>query len=138
MTIRCGFCSALPWTLVLQISYRNEIAGDRDKREGGARSKANHIPSPVDARQPNTRDYHHEAIDITTKTKALPERELTEEQFFEQFAALEEGLALVQINRGLSENAAFRRLVRHMRRSICYDLSPRQDAHRCRHAPRNP
>jgi hypothetical protein len=50
-----------------------------------------------------------------------PEREFTEEQFFEQFAALEEGLALVQIQlRDLSENAKlFGGLVRHMRRSIC-------------------
>jgi len=52
---------------------------------------------------------------------SIPEREFTEEQFFEQFAALEEGLDLVQIQlRGLSENAKlFGGLVRHMRRSIC-------------------
>jgi hypothetical protein len=50
-----------------------------------------------------------------------PEQEFTEEQFFEQFAALEEGLALVQIQlRSLSENAKqFGSLVRHMRRSVC-------------------
>jgi len=50
-----------------------------------------------------------------------PEHEFTEEQFFEQFAALEEGLALVQIQlRSLSENAKeFGSLVRHMRRSVC-------------------
>jgi hypothetical protein len=49
------------------------------------------------------------------------ERELTEEQFFEQFAALEEGIALLQIHmRGMSENAKlFGSLVRDMRRSIC-------------------
>jgi hypothetical protein len=61
-------------------------------------------------------------IDTLDKNKgALPEQEFTEEQFFEQFAALEEGLALVQIQlRGLSENARlFAGLVRHMRRSIC-------------------
>ena len=61
-------------------------------------------------------------IDAHDKTEGpCPERELTEEQFFEQFAALEEGLALVQIQlRGLSENAKlFGSLVRHMRRSIC-------------------
>ena len=52
---------------------------------------------------------------------SLPEQELTEEQFFEQFAALEEGLALLQIHmRGMSENAKlFGSLARHMRRSIC-------------------
>ena len=59
------------------------------------------------------------------------EQELTEEQFFEQFAAIEDGLALLQIHmRGLSENAKrFGGLARHMRRSICpMTLSPRQDA----------
>jgi len=51
----------------------------------------------------------------------FPEQELTEEQFFEQFAALEDGLALLQIHmRGMSENAKlFGSLARHMRRSIC-------------------
>ena len=55
------------------------------------------------------------------KKGSIPEQEFTEEQFFEQFAALEEGLALVQIQlRGLSENAKlFGGLVRHMRRSTC-------------------
>jgi hypothetical protein len=60
-----------------------------------------------------------------------PEQEFTEEQFFEQFAALEEGLALVQIQlRELSENARlFNGLVRHMRRSIRpTTLSSKQDA----------
>jgi hypothetical protein len=60
-----------------------------------------------------------------------PEQEFTEEQFLEQFAALEEGLALVQIQlRGLSENAKlFGGLVRHMRRSICpATLAPKEDA----------
>lgn len=59
------------------------------------------------------------------------EQELTEEQFFEQFAALEDGLALLQIQmRSLSENAKlFGSLARHMRRSTCpATLSPRQDA----------
>ena len=71
-------------------------------------------------------------IDTRDKTKgALPEQEFTEEQFFEQFAALEEGIALVQIQlRSLSENAKlFGGLVRHMRRSICpATASPKQDA----------
>ena len=71
-------------------------------------------------------------IDTHDKNKnSFPEQELTEEQFFEQFAALEDGLALLQIHmRGLSENAKlFGKLARHMRRSICPTaLSPRQDA----------
>jgi hypothetical protein len=71
-------------------------------------------------------------IDTHDKSKGIsPEQEPTEEQFFEQFAALEEGLALVQIQlRELSENAKlFGGLVRHMRRSICpATLSPKQDA----------
>ena len=37
---------------------------------------------------------------------SFPEQEFTDEQFFEQFAAIEDGLALLQIHmRGLSENA---------------------------------
>jgi hypothetical protein len=46
-------------------------------------------------------------IDTHDKNKGdCQERELTEEQFFEQFAALEDGLALLQIHmRSLSENA---------------------------------
>ena len=62
------------------------------------------------------------------KNDSILEQEFTEEQFFEQFAALEEGLALVQIQlRGLSENARlFGGLVRHMRRSACpATLSPK-------------
>jgi hypothetical protein len=49
------------------------------------------------------------------------EQELTEEQFFEQFAAIEDGLSLLQIHmRGMSENAKlFGSLARRMRRSIC-------------------
>jgi hypothetical protein len=67
-------------------------------------------------------------IDTHDKSKnSFPEQELTEEQFFEQFAALEDGLALLQIHmRGMSENAKlFGCLARHMRRSICpTTLSP--------------
>ena len=67
-------------------------------------------------------------IDTHDKDKgSFPEQELTEEQFLEQFAALEEGLALLQIHmRSMSENAKlFGRLARHMRRSICpTTLSP--------------
>jgi len=68
-------------------------------------------------------------FDTHDKTKAVSrEREITEEQFFEQFAALEEGLAILQIHmRGISENAKlFGSLATHMRRSICpTTLSPR-------------
>jgi hypothetical protein len=68
-------------------------------------------------------------IDTHDKNKgSFPERELTEEQFFEQFAALEDGLALLQIHmRDLSENAKlFGSLATNMRRSICpTTLSPR-------------
>ena len=68
-------------------------------------------------------------IDTHDKNKSsFPEQELTEEQFFEQFAALEDGLALLQVHmRRMSENAKlFGSLARHMRRSICpATLSPR-------------
>jgi hypothetical protein len=73
-------------------------------------------------------------IDTYDKNKGrFPEQELTEEQFSEQFAALEDGLSLLQINmRDMSENAKlFGSLARHMRRSICpttLSPSPRQDA----------
>jgi hypothetical protein len=67
-------------------------------------------------------------LDARDKNKrSFPEQELTEEQFFEQFAALEDGLALLQIQiRGMSENAKlFGCLARRMRRSICpTTLSP--------------
>ncbi len=62
------------------------------------------------------------------KKTSIPQQEFTEDQFFEQFAALEEGLALVQIQlRDLSENAKlFGSLVRHIRRSTCpVTLSPK-------------
>jgi hypothetical protein len=61
-------------------------------------------------------------IDTHDRNKgSFPEGQLTEEQFFEQFAALEEGLALLQIHmRGMSENAKlFGNLVTQIRRSIC-------------------
>jgi len=68
-------------------------------------------------------------IDTHDKNKGShPEQELTEEQFFEQFAALEDGLALLQHHmRGMSENAKlFGNLAGRMRRSICpATLSPR-------------
>ena len=56
-----------------------------------------------------------------------PEQEFTEEQFLEQFAALEESLALIQIQmRRMSEHAKlFGGLARHIRRSACpATLSP--------------
>jgi hypothetical protein len=61
-------------------------------------------------------------FEIDDKNKrSFPEQQLTEEQFFEQFAALEDGLALLQIHmRGMSENAKlFGSLARHMRQSTC-------------------
>jgi hypothetical protein len=61
-------------------------------------------------------------IDAHEKSEgSAPEQEITEEQFFEQFAALEEGLALLQAHmRGMSENVKlFGSLTRQMRRSIC-------------------
>ena len=50
-----------------------------------------------------------------------PEQEFTEERFFEQFAALEDGLVIVQVQlQSLSENAKlFGSLVRQIRRSTC-------------------
>jgi len=57
----------------------------------------------------------------------FPEQEANEDQFLEQYAALEEGLALLQIQlRGMSETAnRFGSLARQMRRSICpATLSP--------------
>ena len=71
-------------------------------------------------------------IDIDQENEgSLPEHELTEERFLEQFAALEDGLALLQIHmRSISENAKlFGRLARQMRRSIRPTTpSPRTDA----------
>ena len=51
----------------------------------------------------------------------FPEQNLTEEQFLRQFAAIEEGLALLQTHmRSMSENAKlFESLARHIRRSAC-------------------
>ncbi len=60
--------------------------------------------------------------DVHDKNKGcLREQELTEERFLEQFAALEDGLALLQLQmRGMSENAKlFGSFVRHMRQSTC-------------------
>jgi hypothetical protein len=60
--------------------------------------------------------------DTQDKNKGyLPEQEPTEERFFEQFAALEDGLSLLQFQmRGMSENAkVFASFVRHMRQSTC-------------------
>lgn len=59
-------------------------------------------------------------IDMHDKGR-IQKQELTEERFFEQFAALEDGLALLQIQmRRLSENAKlFGSFVTQMRRSAC-------------------
>ena len=61
-------------------------------------------------------------FDTHDKNKdSFSEQQLTEQQFFEQFAALEDGLALLQVHmRGMSENAKlFGSLARHMRQSTC-------------------
>lgn len=52
-------------------------------------------------------------------TAVLSESEITEERFLEQFAALEDGLALLQLQlRGMSENAKlFGSFVRHLRQA---------------------
>lgn len=67
--------------------------------------------------------------DVQDKKKdSIPQQELNEDEFFEHFAALEEGLALVQIQlRGLSEHAElFGSLVRQIRRSTYpVKLSPK-------------
>jgi len=61
-------------------------------------------------------------------TAVLAEREITEERFLEQFAALEDGLALLQLQmRGMSENAKlFGSFVRHLRQATCPAARGRQ------------
>jgi hypothetical protein len=53
--------------------------------------------------------------------RSLQENEATEEKFFEQFAALEDSLALLQLHmRDLSENVKlFGGLAMYIRRSVC-------------------
>jgi len=61
-------------------------------------------------------------IDTQARNKdSPPEQEFAEEQFFEQFAALEGDLAVLQIHmRVMSENVKlFGNLARRMRQSIC-------------------
>lgn len=68
-------------------------------------------------------DTHDENID------SLSQQELAEEQFLEQFAALEEGLARLQIYvRSMSENIRlFGTLATHIRQSMCpVSLAPRE------------
>jgi hypothetical protein len=63
-----------------------------------------------------------ETIDTRDEGKDYcSKRELTEERFLEQFAALEEGLTLLQAHmHSMSENAKlFGSLARHIRRSTC-------------------
>jgi hypothetical protein len=70
-------------------------------------------------------------IDAKDKAGTLPDPEITEEQFFEQFAAIEDGLALLQIQmRGMAENVKlFGSFTRRIRRSICpATLSSRYEA----------
>ena len=54
-------------------------------------------------------------------TGCLPEQEITEERFLEQFAALEDGIGLLQLQmRGMLENAKlFGSFVRHIRQATC-------------------
>ena len=61
-------------------------------------------------------------IDIHGKNKCGPsEQRFTEEQFFEQFAALEEGLAVLQAHlRSMSDNAKrFGSITGQIRQSVC-------------------
>ena len=61
-------------------------------------------------------------VDTQDKHKScIADQELTEEQFLEQFAALEDGLSLLQLQmRGLSENAKrFGSFVRNIRQVTC-------------------
>lgn len=63
-----------------------------------------------------------ETIDTRDEGKDYcSKRELIEERFLEQFAALEEGLTLLQAHmHSMSENAKlFGSLARHIRRSTC-------------------
>jgi hypothetical protein len=62
---------------------------------------------------------HFVDTDEKSKDSSL-EHELTEEKFLEQFAALEDNLALLQIHmRDMSENAKlFSSLAMHLRRSV--------------------
>ena len=72
---------------------------------------------------------------------SLPEQALTEEKFFEQFAALEESVALLQAHmRDISENAKlFGSLVTHIRRSVCPVTLARETMRPVpRYGPRNP
>jgi hypothetical protein len=70
-------------------------------------------------------------VDTDDKNKgSFLEQELTEERFFEQFAALEESLALLQLHmRDMSENAKlFGSLAMHIRRSVCPAAGTGSDA----------
>ena len=76
-----------------------------------------------------------DAIDVRDESKDnCPERELTEEQFLEQFAALEESLALLQAQmQSMSEQAKlFGSLARRIRRVTC-PATDHRDKIRCLH-----
>jgi hypothetical protein len=93
-----------------------------DRRPAGLRMEAKATRSIVMICLSDTRDK--------TERSFLEQRP-TEEQFFEQLAALEDGVALLQMQiRSLSENAKmFGNLARQMRRSISPAIPlPRQDA----------
>ena len=81
-------------------------------------------------------------IDADDKNSgSLPEQALTEEHFLEQFAALEESVALLQVHmRDMSENAKlFGSLVTHIRGSVCPVTLAREKTRPVpRYGPRNP
>jgi hypothetical protein len=80
-------------------------------------------------------DLMKEAIDARDEGNChCPERELTEERFLEQFAVLEESLAVLQSHmHSMSENARlFSSLARHIRRSTC-PATGQQDRIRAAH-----
>jgi hypothetical protein len=79
-------------------------------------------------------------VDTDDNKGGLLDQELTEQQFFEQFAALEESVALLQTHmRDMSETAKlFGSLATHIRRSLCPAAPPREETRpvpRC--GPRN-
>jgi hypothetical protein len=80
---------------------------DRGPRYVCSAARRTNMKNPIDARYENKNN--------------CPEREPTEEQFLDQFAALEESLALLQaLIHSMSGNVKlFGSLARHLRRSGC-------------------
>jgi hypothetical protein len=71
-------------------------------------------------------------VDTDDNKAGLMEQEITEERFFELFAALEESLALLQIHlRGMSETVQlFGSLATHIRRSVRPAAQAREETRR--------